>query len=139
MSKTYFKIVRNVEGLYRVGYNSCVGAFRDDEFTVEYVQNKATVPKVAGSKLFLFETFQDAHSYLQKEMSDWPREFEIWEVSATEVSRPKYLSYCGENLREFYAAKSKKKKLDPQKFRLVAPPKGTLTASSITLLRKTDF
>jgi hypothetical protein len=122
--KRAFKWFRRVDGKLRSHNN----AVRRSAIGIDYSAGGNILPKLEGSKIFVFESLDAAYDYI----SGPDDNEELWEVRVPEDSKPLQvrgdITYDTYFIKEFWKNKIAKKKPCG-----VPAPKGTLGASSISL------
>lgn len=110
------------------------------EYAVEYIPGEWTKPVVEGTKLFVFETLQDAKNFVIMEYLSFKNE--IWECECKDlIDPPRYISNClsfNKFINDFLSFRKKKKKIS--KFTSAnatkSVPSGTKLTSSLKLVKK---
>ena len=132
--KTYFKAVSLGTGAAhgkRFSYNISLYSQCDPQTTfkkLEHVPGVPTTPVIAGFKLFIFDTLENAQRNCGVNV-------EIWECEATGVTRLPYYDIFGIDFPDSDSIWTRRAKHRNVKS-LGRGIKGTLVADSVTLVRK---
>lgn len=131
-TKTVYKLVRVVENK-RVSFNSSGYPSNNNPLSIKYMPNAPTFAP-AGQKLFAFNTEKAAKTYLVKTAGFSIGDFEIWEATGLNVTRPKLIGNGGVSVPAFWARRRKRKK--QLKWEAQDAPAGTVFADAIIIERR---
>lgn len=84
--KTAYKIVSELSATY-------FSYFSSHKYSIRYFKGIENFPSVSQSKLFVFKELKNARDYLSKHSMTNPlNQYEIWEVEASNLRKPKKLA-----------------------------------------------
>lgn len=121
-----FKALWAVNGkLESVSRNEFTRAYR-----LQYNKGQRIVPKLIGSKLFCFDTFESAKEFVLEQFGELDTRVHIYLALADNPTRPRILPDCL-HVKEFW-----EKKPIPKNGRMDVP--GTLFADALTLIYRVN-
>lgn len=131
--KTYYKavIARRDGRLQSFCDNDLYGIWMDNknvDFSVTYIPNQFVKPNVENTKLYVFNTLEDAKFFCRYSNA------QIWECEVKNPTTCKFLSFL-DSVGSFW--KNKKKHLSVSSYAKHCP-KGTRTCDAVKLLKKVN-
>lgn len=142
MSK-YYKVVRRTPvGLGSVSAGSYQVA--EPSHRVIYTPNQTVRPTIAGSKLFVFKTYEHAVAFAEERTQRY--ELEIWECKVTNPVAMKFRTWVRvKEMEKFWAARSAlvAKHISTRRIaqfdKIANAPEGSYGVSSVRLTNKTAY
>ena len=123
--KKYYKLVSTLNGKL-VSYNCYNNATLEDPSIVEYGTNIISKPKIAGSKLYVFDNLQNVVDFAGFEC-------QVWECVVTNPKRIKQIVEFYDNVVLFWKNRREHKTRDT--YIIATAPKGSIGVDSVKLVK----
>lgn len=129
MSLNCYKVMREIDGkLYSTNVESYI---IQDDFVLEYKTGKLIKPKVKGTSLYVFKTYEAAKKFASQRPTYLGQRYEVWSCTVNNPTAIVLSDYIGD-IPEFWKRKLAKKRYSEYK----RPISGYMTKGAcVTSLR----